>query len=245
MYAAKDFYRSRRSTASIGELKTFLHATVGALGFPYFTYLGAKIPGAERKFSRFPFFISSYPESWIRRYVAGSYHLRDPIVSLARQRRSPFVWGVGDGEQDLPKKWRSVIREAREHGIERGITIPVHGPGEETGMLTIAGSWRQRDFNDAMDRSADTLCLLAQYTHQHAARSLRCEAVDRSVNLTGREHEILFWTAQGKTAWEISQIIHRSEPTVNYHIQRAMRKLEACNKINAVAKAACGRLISI
>ncbi|GAB3353599.1 helix-turn-helix domain-containing protein [Lysobacter tyrosinilyticus] len=55
--------------------------------------------------------------------------------------------------------------------------------------------------------------------------------------LSAREVEVLRWTAEGKTASEISQIVNISERTVNFHINNAMMKLDAANKTAAVVRA--------
>jgi DNA-binding CsgD family transcriptional regulator len=55
--------------------------------------------------------------------------------------------------------------------------------------------------------------------------------------LTPREEEVLYWTAQGKTSWEISNIISRSTATVNFYTQRIIGKLDAVNKYHATIKA--------
>jgi len=53
--------------------------------------------------------------------------------------------------------------------------------------------------------------------------------------LTRREREVLAWVQQGKTAWEVSQILDISKRTVDEHVQTAIRKLDATNRTHAVA----------
>ncbi|WP_353959909.1 helix-turn-helix domain-containing protein [Aquisalimonas lutea] len=55
--------------------------------------------------------------------------------------------------------------------------------------------------------------------------------------LTWREKECLLWTAEGKTAWEIAQIINISRRTVVYHLRNAMIKLDATNRTQAAVNA--------
>ena len=43
--------------------------------------------------------------------------------------------------------------------------------------------------------------------------------------LTDREIEILKWTAEGKSAWAVGQILNISEHNVKYHIKRILMKL--------------------
>jgi DNA-binding CsgD family transcriptional regulator len=56
-------------------------------------------------------------------------------------------------------------------------------------------------------------------------------------DLTPRELEVLRWTMEGKTAWEVGAILGISERTAVLHIQNAMRKLGSNNKHQAVLKA--------
>jgi LuxR family transcriptional regulator, quorum-sensing system regulator BjaR1 len=55
--------------------------------------------------------------------------------------------------------------------------------------------------------------------------------------LTAREIEVLRWVANGKSAWEIGEILHITKRTVDEHVQTAVRKLGAVNRTNAVALA--------
>jgi DNA-binding CsgD family transcriptional regulator len=62
-------------------------------------------------------------------------------------------------------------------------------------------------------------------------------------SLTLREREVLWWAAQGKSAWEIGEILHIAKRTVDQHTQNAVRKLGAVNRTQAVAMALRERLI--
>lgn len=63
-------------------------------------------------------------------------------------------------------------------------------------------------------------------------------APEQYAKLSPRETECLEWTAQGKTTWEIAQILRLSDLTVNYYIRNAMKKLAVHTKAHAVSKAA-------
>jgi DNA-binding CsgD family transcriptional regulator len=55
--------------------------------------------------------------------------------------------------------------------------------------------------------------------------------------LSQREIEVLSWTLEGKTAWEVSVILGITERTTNFHLGNAIQKLETDNKHSAVIKA--------
>jgi DNA-binding CsgD family transcriptional regulator len=50
--------------------------------------------------------------------------------------------------------------------------------------------------------------------------------------LTQREIDILQWVLVGKTDWEIGTILDLHRKTVNFHIERAKRKLGQSSRIN-------------
>jgi DNA-binding CsgD family transcriptional regulator len=43
--------------------------------------------------------------------------------------------------------------------------------------------------------------------------------------LTPHEREVMYWVNQGKTNWEVAQILGCSEQTMKKHLQRIYRKL--------------------
>ena len=53
--------------------------------------------------------------------------------------------------------------------------------------------------------------------------------------LSGREREVLMWAAEGKTASETATILKVSTSAVNLYASRAMMKLQANTKTQAVA----------
>ena len=55
--------------------------------------------------------------------------------------------------------------------------------------------------------------------------------------LTERETDVLTWIANGKTAWEIGQLLNLSHRTIEWHVQRVLVKLDTANTTQAVANA--------
>lgn len=55
-----------------------------------------------------------------------------------------------------------------------------------------------------------------------------------SYGLTSKETLCLQWCKEGKTNWEIGEILSISEKTVEFHLGNAMRKLGVGNRISAV-----------
>jgi DNA-binding CsgD family transcriptional regulator len=103
----------------------------------------------------------------------------------------------------------------------------------------------------AESRAADIMEVSFAHQFAIARRKGSWEFIDAvkapvaTPSLTPREAEILTWVAKGKTAREISQILHIAKRTVDEHVQTATRKLGAANGTQAVAFALQNRLVKV
>jgi len=64
-------------------------------------------------------------------------------------------------------------------------------------------------------------------------------------HLSSRELEVLNWAKEGKSNWEISQIMAISERTVKFHLSNAFKKLNVVNRSQAIARAIHFGLVSV
>jgi LuxR family quorum-sensing transcriptional regulator LasR len=70
---------------------------------------------------------------------------------------------------------------------------------------------------------------MSQLTHKPAATpSAHWESMQQTplspIKLTLKEQETLEWIAVGKSAWEVSRILGKSEAAVNFHLCNIRRK---------------------
>ena len=85
--------------------------------------------------------------------------------------------------------------------------------------------------------------ILAAIVNARIARAPRNKDWPNPVDLSDRETETLTWAARGKTSAEIGQILGLTKRTVDFHIDNARIKFGVATRIQAVIKAANGRLI--
>jgi DNA-binding CsgD family transcriptional regulator len=222
-------------------LEAYLGAFCRRLGFDYFSYLLCEPPHLGDQSPRLatspPMVMTSYPLPWRTRYARHDYHQLDPVVIAGRISRRPFFWGGGDYLSQLSLPRRRLFHEARDFGIRSGFTVPVHGPQGECGLFTTAGADSMDAFADAVHDCRYLLQVLGPQVHAVTVEQVLGRAGCDPVTLTEHERVCLSWTMHGKTAWEIAQILGRSKPTIDYHIQKAIRKLAASNKFHAAFKA--------
>lgn len=99
----------------------------------------------------------------------------------------------------------------------------------------INGVVREPTTGSTTELVKPTLAPRFSVLNKHRSASL-AEGADNNV-ISERERECLQWAAMGKTSWEISQILGVTESTIIYHLRNATRKLDAANRLHAVAKA--------
>jgi LuxR family transcriptional activator of conjugal transfer of Ti plasmids len=181
-------------------------------------------------------YITTYPNEWARHYYERGYGKSDPAVTRAHATVLPYFWEGEDGIKVRDPVLKRIYSEAADFGIRCGITIPIHSFGSQLSTFTITFDARPRTGRDFFLRYRHYLHLLA--LHYHAGiEALEAEADRQAViRLTPRERECLSWTAQGKTAWEISVILSIAEDTVVFHLKNAMKKLGVHSKHHAVVK---------
>ena len=213
------------------------------LGFERFL-MGVYLPGSDEIVT-----LSGYPESWLQRYTERGYMHLDPVVRHCLTDSTVLDWStLGFGRGRRGASARAIMDEAGSCGLRQGLSAPIHGPGAEGGMLSLASSARAVD---AEPEAEAMLQFMAQSLHQGLRRIVRRESEARggsapsAATLTEREVECLRWTASGKTSWEISRILSISENTVTFHLRNAIAKMQVSNRPQAVAKAVAQSLITL
>ena len=85
------------------------------------------------------FLRSNYSESWRERYDRNGFAYVDPTVSHSLLSSLPLVWEPG---AFASSQQQTLYEEARMHGLRSGVTLPVHGPQGEFGVLSFASDAR-------------------------------------------------------------------------------------------------------
>ncbi|MBV9749557.1 MAG: LuxR family transcriptional regulator [Acetobacteraceae bacterium] len=224
-------------------LEGYLGGLCRRLGFDFFSYvLSDRMKLGELPAHR-AMVATSYPAEWRLRYDRQSYHHSDPVVTVGSTLRRPFFWGSSDYLRQLTAPRRRLFEEARHFGIRSGFTVPVHGPSGECGLFSTSSADGMAHFEDAARNSYYLLQVVGPQVHAVIMERLLGRQKLHPVTLTEHERVCLGWTMRGKTAWEISQILGRSRPTIDFHLQKAIRKLDAANKFHAAFKALQAGLI--
>lgn len=223
---------------SVDEITQLCRAVSTSLGFEAFVY-ALRIP--TRVSEARLIVINGYPESWIEHYFESDFNLHDPILDYCRKHVVPVAWHA-PGLVNSAESER-VMNEATEFGLRFGVSVPLHSPNGELGVLSMALDQRMVAAHAIAERALPYAQMMAGYVHEAVRRVFSLTDNEKEQALTEREHECLRWAADGKTSWEIGQLLNLSERTVNFHLNNATLKLDASNRQHAVVRAVLKGLI--
>jgi DNA-binding CsgD family transcriptional regulator len=222
-----------------------IYATLAALGARLgFDYFSLAISTPVTRLSKASAVVrSNYLSTWQERYERHQYSEADVLIRLGRTARLPFLWGSKEDLTEVTPSEQNVLEEAREFKLLSGISIPTYGPFGELMLLTLAINGTKKTLVDLVRESYNLLWMIAPQIQEAVLQSQPASGASHVVTLTAHERICLLWTLRGKSSWEISRIISRSKPTVEYHLQKAMRKFGVTTKIQAAVQAMEGGLI--
>lgn len=229
------------------EAFTLFRQVMAEMGFDRNVFGGASNdPGFRERYGitdAAPIIFNDYPDHWTRTYLERGYVAVDPVVASIQAHWSPVVWDALPQSVSLAGAQKRLMDEAGESGLHNGVSIPLHGPNGDAFIVSMASSYAG---DVGLDRNLGQLRVIAAQFFFSLTDLWKANGMTpRPPALTPRERECMQWTAAGKSAWEIGQILHISEPTVRFHLSNAFTRLGASNRIVAVVRAVRWGLISI
>ena len=209
--------------STVDEVMDEIERFAGRFGFEFVILTGLSEEHFERAVLE-----SRLPPEFLDLYVKNDYIKFDPVARLARVSAMPFCWDqeiFAAHEED--SRAHELKRYVSDFGIRNGFTIPIHRRQSGTAVVAFSG-----ERADLTPHSKAALHLLGLYAFDRVSRLRPSTAPP-----TTREREVLTWVMQGKTAWEIGEILNIAKRTVDAHVTNACYKLRAMNRTHAVAVA--------
>jgi DNA-binding CsgD family transcriptional regulator len=213
-----------------------LVSAASRLGFEHVAYgLRLAVPVSNPKVIT----LNNYPKTWQERYQSEGYLAVDASVRHGSLSQEPLLW-----TDEVFASSRQLWAEAKDQGLRHGwaqSSLDGFGIG---GMLTLSRSGEALTRTE-LDAKQVEMRWLVQAAHLSLSRLMKPKyTVQPDTPLTHREIEILKWSADGKTAADIGDILAISIPTVNFHIRNAIQKMKAANKTAAVVQALMAGLLN-
>lgn len=171
----------------------------------------------------------SFPEPFLDILDRESLWMDNPIAIRGMQQPGLQSWQETFKAMPPSKK---LLDLKHSYDLQNGYSFSVHDKQTVT-MFSI------NDYDPPkLARWQFILDRLMIHFNQAVARITEEAATEKEFPaLTGREVEVLSWLKDGKTSWEVSMILEVSERTINFHVANLKKKLNASNRMNAVAQA--------
>ncbi|UXN68180.1 LuxR family transcriptional regulator (plasmid) [Devosia neptuniae] len=187
-----------------------------------------------------PFVRTTYPDSWVARYLLKGYIHVDPITREGFARSLPFDWD----EVETTSSDEPFLIDAAKHGVgSRGCSIPITDKAGRRALVSVNSMLPEVGWRNLMARFLNEWVELGQLIHRIAIAELYGER-DPVPALTRREIECLHWTALGKDHRDIAVILSISEHTARDYTKSARLKLGCATLSAAVTRANHLRIIS-
>lgn len=219
----EDFIERTQEANSEAELKELFLPAMRAMGYENAVFARAQ----NKRLISIPW--SEFPPGYLDNYKARQWDRIDPVVQKIHAARGAFRWSDACDPRQMSRAERDFFESCRELGVHSGITIPMRGPARETDLISL--SFRERG-TPPVDKAGYVYMICVQYWLKY------CELADGrypgEAGLTAQEVECLKWCKEGKTNWEIGEILGISQKTVEFHVGNTMKKLGASNRITAV-----------
>ena len=155
---------------------------------------------------------------------------RDPVMQHCKRNSVPITYLANDAID--------IWETQAPFGYRNGIAMALHLPEGRHFTLGVDRDQALPTDSNELTRMVAELQLFAVHAQDTAMRVLVSAPLQpERPALRPRELEILRWTMDGKTAWEVAAVLALTERTVVMHLQNAMEKLGCTSKHQAVLKA--------
>ena len=207
--------------------------TLGGLAarFGFRGYLLITVPSETSTDFSSNVLLTSWPDDMLKTYDHAGLIFGSPVIERLRQSTNPFVYDAERTNRRRADGKATIAADLFErHGLSRGAYFPAHNSAGQRGALAFGGMREALNPREMAELNAVANRAFTEILEHRAGRR-------QHVSLSRREIECLSWASAGKTSVEMSEILGLSEYTVNHYLNRATRKLDAVNRVQAVAKA--------
>ncbi|MGD9478238.1 helix-turn-helix transcriptional regulator [Shinella sp. G-2] len=175
--------------------------------------------------------LTSWPDEMLKTYDHAGLIFGSPVIERLRQSTNPFTYDADRTNRRRADGKAAIAASLFDrHGLSRGAYFPAHNSAGLRGALAFGGTREAFNSQEMAELNALANAIFTEVVDLRAGRR-------QNVSLSRREIECLSWASAGKTSVEMSEILGLSEYTVNHYLNRATRKLDAVNRVQAVAKA--------
>lgn len=178
--------------------------------------------------------LSDFPDEWVERLAQTAYFVHDPVLMACEKSVAPFAWDAIPAMFALSKHQRAYMANARAAGLDAGYTVPIHVPGEASGLCSFVMARGRPLPADALPAAQYLACFAFEAARRLAATSGGPDPVPK---LTQRQLDCVVLAARGKSNWVTGQLLGLSPDTVHKYLESAKRRYGVSSRTELVVRA--------
>lgn len=224
----QSFVADVKHAQSLEEIGVLLSQATRAFAFDHYAMTqryGLRIDNS-------PVQLSDYPGEWIQMLGADSFWANDPVLAACQRSVAPFAWDDLPRILELTPRQADYMQAAAAQGLARGWTVPIHIPGEASGLCSFVLS-SDRDLPRESLPAAQYLACFAF----EAARRLARRGSPPAPRLTRRQLDCVVLAARGKSDWVAGQLLGLAPDTVHKYLEAAKARFGVSSRTELVVRA--------
>ncbi len=222
--------------ARVEEIGELLSEATRAFAFDHF----AMTQRYGLRIDNVPVQLTDYPEHWVELLRSGQFWADDPVLAACQRTVAPFAWDDLPRLVELTPRQQAYMDAAAREGLARGWTVPIHIPGEASGLCSFVLS----DRRELPRHSLPAAQYLACFSFE-AARRLARRGNPPLPRLTRRQLECVVLAARGKSDWVAGQILGLAPDTVHKYLEQAKARFGVSSRTELVVRALYDGQISL
>lgn len=172
------------------------------------------------------------PETIIEFYKTYDIKKPDPvIVSMFANGEIAWLSDLVAESSNLGPE-QIAIAENTLRVVGNALCIPLFGPRNRRGYMFLSGRDLKKENGEYLSYQIQVLAQIF-----HARFCLMIQNIQRQINLTKREAEVIELLTYGKTNREIADILDLSPSTVSGYVKKIFLKLEVSDRVSASMRA--------
>jgi len=238
--------RGDRQVTQFGDLQQFVSTVRDAVDLPAIT---AVLSDATRRFdfdyfgmiqrvsarlSASPVQLSDFPAEWQELLANEDYYVNDPVLAACERSVAPFAWSDLPTLITMTRQHHAYMANAGRQGLAHGYTIPIHVPGEASGLCSFVTAHGR----ELPARSLPAAQYLACFAFEAARRVVVTRSEAEGVpKLTQRQLDCVVLAAKGKSNWVTGQLLGLSPGTVHKYLENAKKRYNVSSRTELVVRA--------
>lgn len=226
-----------KNTTQFKQLQGILHTFLSQYQITHYAFTYYTRHANSQNKLKYNYASKAY-EIWHNHYLAEQYEEVDTTLVTTYRSTTPIHWDLqqqlAQAKSDRERKMRL---DSIQYGIEKGISVPIHGPFEDFAILVLL-QMKGQDFLDRWQYIQHEILTAAHFFYEEVNRLLlKNKTEDETYHLSPHQIQCLTLTAQQYSVADIAKRLGITERTVNFHLQKANKNLGTKNKHQSVAKA--------